>query len=90
MLRVVGQSMTGARIDDGDLLVVEEDEDPPDGAVVVALLEGEEVTVKRLHREGRYVRLKPENGAHEDIVVPAGEVRVQGRVVYVVHPPKSA
>jgi repressor LexA len=90
LLRVVGQSMTGARIDDGDLLVVEEDEDPPDGAVVVALLEGEEVTVKRLHREGRYVRLRPENGDHEDIVVPAGEVRVQGRVVYVVHPPKSA
>jgi repressor LexA len=89
-LRVQENSMTGARIDDGDLLVVEEDEDPPDGAVVVALLEGEEVTVKRLHREGRYVRLKPENGDHEDIVVPAGEVRVQGRVVYVVHPPKSA
>src|ERR671910_1744666 len=58
LLRVVGQSMVGARIEDGDLLVVEEDEAPPDGAVVVALLEGEEVTVKRLYREGRYVRLK--------------------------------
>lgn len=90
LLRVVGQSMTGARIDDGDLLVVEEDEDPPDGAVVVALLgSGEEVTVKRLRREGPNVRLRPENGDHEDIVVPAGDVRVQGRVVYVVHPPKA-
>ena len=90
LLRVVGQSMTGARIDDGDLLVVEEDESPPDGAVVVALLKGEEVTVKRLRREGPNVRLRPENGDHQDIVAPAQDVRVQGRVVYVVHPPKSA
>ena len=88
LLRVVGQSMIGARIEDGDLLVVEEDEDPPDGTVVVALLNGgEEVTVKKLYRDGEMVRLKPQNGAHEDIVVPAREVRIQGRVVHVIHPP---
>jgi repressor LexA len=88
LLRVVGQSMIGARIEDGDLLVVEEDEDPPDGMVVVALLNGgEEVTVKKLHREGEMVRLKPQNGEHEDIIVPAREVRIQGRVVHVIHPP---
>jgi repressor LexA len=79
--------MVGARIEDGDLLVVEEDEIPPDGAVVVALLE-DEVTVKRLYREGAKVRLRPENGEHREIVVPAEEVRVQGRVLYVVHPPR--
>ena len=89
VLRVVGQSMIGAHIDDGDLLVVEEDEAPPDGEVVVAMLGGgEEVTVKRLYREGEMVRLRPENGDHEDLVVPAGEVALQGRVVYVVHPPR--
>src|SRR5215217_2637489 len=89
LLRVVGQSMVGARIEDGDLLVVEEDEIPPDGAVVVALLgDGDEVTVKRLYREGAKVRLRPENGEHKEILVPAEEVRVQGRVVYVVHPPR--
>ena len=89
LLRVVGQSMVGARIEDGDLLVVEEDEAPPDGAVIVALLrDGEEVTVKRLYREaGNRVKLRPENGDHEERVLPAGDVRVQGRVVYVVHPP---
>ena len=88
LLRVVGQSMIGARIEDGDLLVVEEDEDPPDGTVVVALLNGgEEVTVKKLHREGEMVRLKPQNGEHEDLVVPARDLKVQGRVVYVIHPP---
>ncbi|MDP8952426.1 MAG: transcriptional repressor LexA [Actinomycetota bacterium] len=89
-LRVVGQSMTGAGIEDGDLLVVEEDEDPPNGAVVVVLIgNGEEVTVKRLFREGTYLRLKPENGEHEDIVVPDEEAIIQGRVVYVIHPPRS-
>lgn len=90
LLRVVGQSMIGAHISDGDLLVVEEDEDPPDGTVVAALLRGgEEVTVKRLYREGEMLRLRPENGDHEDLVVPAEDVTVQGRVVYVVHPPRG-
>jgi repressor LexA len=88
LLRVVGQSMIGARIEDGDLLVVEEDEDPPDGTVVVSLLNGgEEVTVKKLYRDGRMVKLKPQNGEHEEITVPAEEVKVQGRVVWVLHPP---
>jgi repressor LexA len=90
LLRVVGQSMVGARIEDGDLLVVEEDEIPPDGSVVVVLLrEGEEVTVKRFYREGETLRLRPEAppGEYEEMVVPAEEARVQGRVVYVLHPP---
>lgn len=86
-LRVEGNSMTGARIEEGDLLIVEEDESPPDGAVVVALLGGEQVTVKKLYREGETVRLVPQNGEHEDIVVPADRVRIQGRVTHVVHPP---
>ena len=94
LLRVVGQSMIGAHIADGDLLVVEEDEDPPDGTVVAALIGGgEEATVKRLYRErgeaGDLLRLKPENGDHEDLVVPADDVTIQGRVVYVVHPPRG-
>ena len=90
LLRVVGQSMVGARIEDGDLLVVEEDESPPDGSIVVVLLrEGEEVTVKRFYREGEMLRLRPEAlpGEYEELVVPAEEARVQGRVVYVLHPP---
>jgi repressor LexA len=90
LLRVVGQSMIGAHIADGDLLIVEEDEDPPDGTVVAALIgDGEEVTVKRLYREGDILRLKPENGDHQDLVVPAHDVKIQGRVVYVVHPPRG-
>src|SRR3712207_4410445 len=72
LLRVVGQSMTGARIEDGDLLIIEENEDPPDGEIVVALLGGgEEVTVKKLHREGEMVRLDRKstrlNSSHANI-----------------------
>lgn len=60
LLRSTGRSMVGARIEDGDLLVVEEDEAPPDGSVAVVLLRGgEEVTVKRLYREGETLRLRP-------------------------------
>ena len=91
LLGVVGQSMIGAHIADGDLVIVEEDEDPPDGTVVAALIgDGEEVTVKRLYREknkaGDLLRLKPENSDHQDLVMPAQDVTIQGRVVYVVHP----
>lgn len=89
LLRVVGDSMLGAHIADGDTVVVEEDEDPPEGSVVVALIGGgEEVTVKRLFREGERVRLKAENEAHEDIVLGAEDVELQGRVVHVIHPPR--
>ncbi len=82
--------MIGAHIADGDLLVIEEDEDPPDGTIVAALVgNGEEVTVKRLYRDGQMLRLRPENGDHEDLVVSAEDVQIQGRVVYVVHPPRG-
>ena len=56
---------------------MEEDEDTPDGTVVVALLnDGEEVMAKKLYREGEMVRLRSQNGEHQDVVVPAQEVRI--------------
>jgi repressor LexA len=89
MLRVVGQSMLRAGIEEGDLLVVEEDDSPPDGTIVVALVEGgEEAMVKRLYREGELVRLRSENDAYEDIILPSEAVLIQGRVLYVIHPPR--
>lgn len=87
LLRVVGESMRDAGIHDGDLLVVEEDPSPPDGTIVVALLNGgEEVTVKRLRRENGHIRLRAQSDGHEDIVIAAGEVEIQGRVVWTLHP----
>jgi repressor LexA len=78
--------MTGAGIDEGDLLVVEENPSPPDGSVVAALVLGqqEEATVKVLRRRGDLIRLEARNGHHEDIVVPAERVVVQGTVEWVM------
>ena len=47
------------------------------------------MTVKRIYREDGKLRLRPENGDHEELVLRAEDVRVQGRVVYVVHPPRK-
>jgi len=89
VLEAKGDSMTGAGIEEGDRLLVEENEDPSDGAVVVALLRGQKVTVKRLHRQGESIRLRPQSDVeHEDLVFPAGDVAVQGEVVLVMHPPR--
>jgi repressor LexA len=85
LLEAKGDSMVGAGIEEGDLLIIEENPSPPNGSVVAALLlDREEATVKVLRREGEKVRLKPRNGAHEDIVVPAERVAVQGTVEWVV------
>lgn len=79
--------MTGARIEEGDTLLIEENEDPPDGTVVLALLHGEKATVKRLYRDGNTVRLRYQNGEPREIVLPAEEVRIQGEVIKVIHSP---
>lgn len=87
LLEASGQSMTGAGIEDGDQLLIVADPSPPDGTIVAALIGGERVTVKRLFREGENVRLRAENGEHKDIVAPAEEVEVQGRVELILRRP---
>ena len=82
-----GDSMTGARIEEGDTLLIEENEDPPNGALVLALLHGRDATVKRFYRDGDEVRLKWQNGEPREMVLPAGEVRVQGEVIRVIIEP---
>lgn len=82
-----GTSMTGARIEEGDVLLVEENEDPPDGTVVLALLNGETATVKRLYRDGENVKLRYQNGESREIVMPAEDVQVQGEIIRVIHAP---
>jgi repressor LexA len=86
LLEAKGDSMTGAGIQEGDLLVVEENPSPPNGSVVAALVSGkeEEATVKVLRRKGETVKLEPRNGAHQAIVVPADRVVVQGTVEWVI------
>jgi len=79
-LRVRGESMTGAGILAGDLVIVRRQKTAGDGDVVVALVE-DEATVKRLRiRRGHY-ELHPENPAFEPIIPPPGELRILGKVI---------
>jgi repressor LexA len=79
-LRVKGNSMIDEQIRDGDTVIVESRQDARDGETVVALLRGEEATLKKLYRDGRTVRLEPANPELEPIVVPAQDVEVRGVV----------
>jgi repressor LexA len=84
-LRVRGESMIGAHIVDGDVVVVRRQEHAQPGDIVVALVDGE-ATVKRFGRDGHAVVLKPENPAMSPIVIRPGEheVRILGKVLGLV------
>ena len=73
--------MIDEHISDGDYVVVESREDAPDGSIVVALVDGENVTVKKLFREGAVVRLQPANPELRPMILPEERVKVQGVVV---------
>jgi repressor LexA len=84
VLRVQGDSMIDERISDGDFVVVERRRTARDGETVVALIEGNEATLKRFHMEGSRVRLEPANPRMKPIVVPADKLQIQGVVVGVI------
>ena len=67
-LRVVGESMLGAGINDGDFVVVRKQQTAEPGDIVVAVI-GDEATVKRFYPEEDHVRLEPENDAFSPIIV---------------------
>jgi repressor LexA len=85
VLQVKGNSMIEDHIMDGDFIVVEQTQVANPGEVVVALVDGDEATLKRFYREpGGKIRLQPANSEMAPIVVPASQVKVQGRVVGVL------
>lgn len=85
LLRVKGDSMTGAGIHDGDLLVVDRSLQPGHGRIVIAVLEGE-LTVKRLWRRDGHIRLMAENPAYAPLEVgPDQELVIWGVAVHVIH-----
>ena len=84
-LRASGESMLGAGIMPGDLLVVEKAEDAVSGKVVIAAVDGE-YTVKRLQRRAGRVLLRPENAAYPDINITGREdARIVGVVIACLH-----
>ena len=79
-LEVDGDSMVKAGINDGDTVIIKKTEQVRDGDIVVALVDGEEVTLKRLKREGAKVTLIPENDEYKEQVYHADQVQIQGKL----------
>ena len=73
-LRVRGDSMIGAGILDGDKVVVRPQQTAENGEIVVALIDGEDTTIKRFYREENKIRLQPENDTMDPIIVPECEI----------------
>ncbi len=79
-LEVSGDSMVEAGIFDGDYALIRKTETARDGEIVVALVRGEEATLKYLRQENGQVRLDPANAAYEPQVYGPGEVQIQGKL----------
>ena len=85
-VRVSGDSMVGAGIHDGDLLIVDRSKDPKNGNVVIAVLDGQ-LTVKRLRIKRGKLSLEPENDNYPVRTISQGmEFEVWGIVTNVIHP----
>jgi repressor LexA len=84
VLEVRGDSMQDEGILDGDYVLVENTKIAHNGDIVVALVDGNDATLKRLYREGDQIRLQPSNAAMAPIVVHASAVQVQGKVIGVL------
>jgi repressor LexA len=82
-LKVQGDSMVEDGILDGDLVIIRQQHTAENGDVVCALI-GNEATLKRFHRKGNEVTLKPANKNYDSIVVSKGEFRVLGKATGVI------
>ena len=80
-LEVDGDSMIDAGIWDGDTVIIRKGETAETGQIIVALVDENEVTLKRLRKRGNSVALEPANPRHETRLFPPHRVKVQGRLV---------
>ena len=84
VLRVKGDSMIDEQIRDGDLVIVEDRKTADNGEMVIALIGGVDVTLKKFYRENGRVRLQPANATMQPILVDSDDVQIQGVVVGVI------
>ena len=84
VLRVKGDSMIDEQIRDGDYVIVEDRKTAQNGEMVIALLNGTEVTLKSLYRNGTTIQLQPANPAMQPIIVREDALQIQGVVVGVM------
>jgi repressor LexA len=80
-LEVRGDSMIEAGIFDGDTVLIKKQDSAATGEIIVALVDDEEATLKRLRRKGNSVALEAANPAYETRIFPPDRVKVQGRLV---------
>jgi repressor LexA len=80
-LEVDGDSMVNAGILDGDTVIIERCDNADNGAIVVALIDSNEVTLKRLRRKGDSIALEPANPTYETRIFGPDRVNIQGKLV---------
>lgn len=80
-LEVKGDSMIDVGINDGDIVVIRETRTADNGDIVVALVEGQEATLKRFRRQNGMIALEAANPAYETRLLRDDQVKVQGRLV---------
>ncbi len=83
-LRVSGDSMIDAMVNDGDIVVMRQQNEASNGDMVAVWLRGDTTTLKYFFREGNQIRLQPANPTMQPIYVAPGEVQVQGKVMMVL------
>lgn len=81
MLEIEGDSMIEAGIHNGDFVVIKKGETATSGEIVVALVEGEEATLKRFRKKGASIALEPANAAYETRIYSPEQIAVQGKLV---------
>jgi repressor LexA len=85
VLQVKGDSMIDEQIRDGDFVIVENRKTARDGEMIIALLDGDSTTLKKMYREGGgKVRLQPANSRLKPLVVDQSRLRIQGVVIGVL------
>ncbi len=83
-LKVEGDSMINAGINNGDRIIIQEVADAPNGTIVVALIDNEEVTLKYLYKKDGSIALKPANPNYETRIFSPERVRVQGKIAMLI------
>jgi repressor LexA len=83
-LEVKGDSMIGAGILDGDVVVLKRSDSADSGDIVVALVDSEEATLKRLRKRGNSIALEAANPAYETRIFGPDRVRIQGKLVAMI------
>ena len=78
MLEVEGDSMINAGIFDGDQVIIEKRNDAKNGEIVVALIDNNEATLKRIYKRGQQLALQPENPAFKTVIYGPDRVQIQG------------